>query len=66
MTVLRDPRYELEPYPVALGGGWRLRLIKNDQEVGGGVFSLDPDIETARRDAMEEGEAWLSQITETG
>jgi hypothetical protein len=27
------------------------------------VFSPDPDIETARWDAMEEGEAWLSQVT---
>jgi hypothetical protein len=32
-------RYEIETRPVALGGGWRLRLFEGDEEVGGGVFS---------------------------
>jgi hypothetical protein len=30
--------YEITPRPVELGGGWRLRLLEDGQEVGGGVF----------------------------
>lgn len=32
--------YEILPRPVELGGGWRLRLLEDGQEVGGGVFPL--------------------------
>jgi len=31
--------YEIEPRPSELGGGWRLRLLENDMEVGGVVYS---------------------------
>jgi hypothetical protein len=30
--------YEITPRPVDLGGGWRLRLLEDGVEVGGGVF----------------------------
>jgi hypothetical protein len=32
--------YEINPRPAELGGGWRLRLLENGQEVGGGVFPV--------------------------
>lgn len=32
--------YEITPRAVELGGGWRLRLLEDDQEVGGGVFPV--------------------------
>lgn len=34
-------RYEVEPRPLDLGGGFRLRLFEGGEEVGGGVFPLD-------------------------
>lgn len=37
---IRPYSYEITPRPVALGGGWRLRLLENGEEVGGGVFPL--------------------------
>ena len=35
-----DYRYEIEARDSALGGGWRLRLLEDGEEVGGGVFPL--------------------------
>ena len=32
--------YEVIPRPVELGGGWRLRMLENGEEVGGGVFPI--------------------------
>ena len=32
--------YQIDPRPAELGGGWRLRLIEDGEEVGGGVFPL--------------------------
>ncbi|MEW6019590.1 MAG: hypothetical protein AB1760_16135 [Pseudomonadota bacterium] len=32
--------YEIEARDSALGGGWRLRLLEDGEEVGGGVFPL--------------------------
>ena len=34
--------YEITPRPDNLGGGWRLRLLEDDEEVGGGVFLVEP------------------------
>lgn len=62
-------RYEIEPRPAAVGGGWRLRLFEGEKEVGGGVFPpfcLGPkcDDETASRfahaDAQKTGHVWLA------
>lgn len=33
--------YEILPRPDHLGGGWRLRLLEDGQEVGGGVFPME-------------------------
>jgi hypothetical protein len=38
----KNYRYSIEPRPAELGGGWRLRLLENGEEVGGGVFPLSP------------------------
>lgn len=55
--------YEITPRPAKLGGGWRLRLLEDDQEVGGGVFPSDDASETALQAAFDEAEAtayeWL-------
>ena len=54
-------RFEIEPRPAAVGGGWRLRLIGRDLEtgdeieLGGGVFPVEPgeDERDAYADAMQ-------------
>lgn len=33
--------YQIDPRPAELGGGWRLRLIEDGEEVGGGVGRSD-------------------------
>lgn len=38
--------YEINPRPVELGGGWRLRLLDGDTEVGGGVFPPEKGFKT--------------------
>lgn len=35
--------YEITPRPTELGGGWRLRLLEGDEEVGGGVFPIEQE-----------------------
>jgi len=62
--------YEIEPCPSELGGGWRLRLLENGGEVGGGVFLPIGDIEEegnanlaaemAYGDALSETSIWLA------
>jgi hypothetical protein len=32
--------FEILPRPLDLGGGWKLRLLEDGQEVGGGVFPV--------------------------
>ncbi len=39
-TDYPDCRYEIEARDSALGGGWRLRLLEDGEEVGGGAFPL--------------------------
>lgn len=59
--------YEINPRPVELGGGWRLRLLEDGVEVGGGVFPpVTADFEdekdalqAAFDDAESEAYAWL-------
>jgi hypothetical protein len=39
--------YEITPRPVELGSGWKLTLLQDGQEVGGGVFPFledDPQV----------------------
>jgi hypothetical protein len=40
---MTDYSYEIEPRDAELGGGWRLRLLEDGEEVGGGVFPLTGD-----------------------
>jgi len=58
--------YEITPRPDQLGGGWRLRLLEDGQEVGGGVFPPVEGIEDAKEalqaafeDAEVEAYTWL-------
>lgn len=58
-----DYSYEINPRPVELGGGWRLRLLESGVEVGGGVFPPVANIENAKRAlqaAFEDAEATAS------
>jgi len=60
---LATARFEIDPRAPELGGGWRLRLIEDGEEVGGGVFpaSETGDSKTeAYAEAMVEGEDWLA------
>jgi hypothetical protein len=61
--------YHIDPRPANLGGGYQLRFIENDEEIGGGVFPFaayneydDAEQQSiaAYADAYNEGEAWLS------
>jgi hypothetical protein len=49
--------YEITPRPVDLGDGWRLRLLEDGEEVGGGVFPIV-------QDAPQQGVTWWNQLTE--
>lgn len=50
--------YEITPRPPELGGGWRLRLLEDGGEVGGGVFPV------AEADPQQ-GMAWWNAIAST-
>ena len=58
---MTDYEYKVTPRPPALGGGWRLQLLENGEEVGGGVFpgAAGNDKDDAYLEAMDEGEEWL-------
>jgi len=67
-VTMKHERFEIEPRPAAVGGGWRLRLIGHDLEtgdeieLGGGVFPVEPgDERDAYADAMETGQEWLDE-----
>lgn len=60
--------YQIDPRPADLGGGWRLRLLEGNEEVGGGVFPLaeyataenaEEAASYAYDDALAEASAWL-------
>ena len=51
--------YEITPRPVELGGGWRLQLIEDGQEVGGGVFPIEQE-----KAEPEKGMAWWNELQE--
>ncbi len=71
-----DYGYEIIPRPADLGGGWRLRLLEDGVEVGGGVFPLaaylsefpvadeaaerELDEKAAYEDAEFEARVWLA------
>ncbi|MFM0515394.1 hypothetical protein [Paraburkholderia sp. RL17-373-BIF-A] len=49
--------YEIKPRPASLGGGWRLLLLEDGTEVGGGVFPVDAEADP------QAGLDWWSRIT---
>lgn len=58
--------YEIIPRPDNLGGGWRLRLLEDGEEMGGGVFPPVEGIEDTKLalqaafdDAEGEAYDWL-------
>jgi hypothetical protein len=61
--------YEITSRPDHLGGGWRLRLLENNEEVGGGVFPPQTDafanptdaLQAAYFDAESEAYCWLDR-----
>jgi hypothetical protein len=62
MTAVANYAYEISPRPAELGGGWRLRLLVNGEEVGGGVFPPEHDGANATveafQHALNEAFAW--------
>ena len=49
--------YEITPRPIDLGGGWRLRLLEDGVEVGGGVFPVDDE-------TPQQGVDWWNRLQE--
>lgn len=55
-------KIEIRPLPIELGGGWRLRILENGEEVGGGVFPSspdDPDGLESHEEAFSTGLEWV-------
>lgn len=68
---VRDHHYDITPRPVELGGGWRLRLLVNGEEVGGGVFpapACEPERGMRWWNNLKESERrdWARQTGNTG
>lgn len=49
--------FEISERPASVGGGWRMQLLEDGEEVGGGVF---PPGDDAYCDAYQEASEWLS------
>ena len=49
--------YEIRPRPDDLGGGWKLTLIEDGKDVGGGVFPLP-------KDDPQAGMSWWNALSE--
>jgi hypothetical protein len=49
-------RYEVTPRPEEVGGGWKLQLIEDDEEVGGGIFEATDE---GYQDALDQGEEFV-------
>lgn len=50
--------FAIEPRAADLGGGWKLRLLSDGEEVGGGVFPADPS------EDPQAGIAWWNELPE--
>lgn len=51
--------YEINPRPAELGSGWRLSLIEDGEEVGGGVYPIEE-----ARGAPQQGMDWWNGLQE--
>lgn len=49
--------YEITPRPDTVGGGWRLKLLEDGEEVSGGAF---PPGDDGYEEALAEADEWLS------
>ena len=49
--------YEINPRSIEVGGGWQVRLLEGDEEIGGGVFPSKEGNEAA-------GIAWWNGLKE--
>jgi hypothetical protein len=65
--------YEIIPRPADLGGGWRLRLIDQGEEVGSGVFPIEQEKAEPQNgidwwNGLQERERswWLERAVERG
>ncbi len=64
---MTGPRFEIEPCPTLLGGGWRLHLVSTDPETGEDVFmwggnfpvSQPEDGGSMYAEAAKFGKEWL-------
>ena len=61
--------YKIEKHPAELGGGWRLRLLEDGQEVDTRIFyptyygdftDDETAFEVAYTDARADGKAWVA------
>ena len=51
--------YEITLRPAELGGGWRLRLLQDSEEMGGGVFPIEQE-----RADPQKGMSWWNAMSE--
>lgn len=60
--------YRIDPRPPELGGGWRLFLLEDGIEVGGGVFPTDilDGIDWAYENALDDGVEWVRAKSQLG
>jgi hypothetical protein len=65
--------YSITSRPDALGGGWRLRLLNDGEEMGGGVFppvegidDAEEALQAAHDDAMDNALDWMNSHAPTG
>lgn len=65
---MSDYTYIITPRAQHLGGGWRLQLLEDQQEAGGGIYPLaeGETSDDAYQDALADGEAWLLSRGEAG
>lgn len=54
--------FTITPRAEHVGGGWRLQLFEDGQEVSGGVYPVTDEMtrDDAHAEAMADGEAWIS------
>jgi len=64
---MKNYSYQIDPRSVEVGGGWRLRLLENGEEVGGGIFPPiegfgdELGLQIAYDDAIYEASVWIKE-----
>lgn len=49
--------YQIDPRKPEVGGGWKLTLTEDGEEVGGGIFDAGDD---GYQDALDTAEDWMA------